>query len=196
MKIFVLLLAGMLTACATEPKLNTADIQYYSKHEPVSSKTSVALAKLTDTEATTCIRVIDNRTRTATQGWDFPRPQVKDWLIEGLESRLGVTVVFSANDDPLPPYLALETLYIKHIATTMAGVTVLRAYGETESLAFRGNMTRLNWNGTNREYSRVLSQSLDAAIAKLPLPAIIQTDCPSEETAAVKPSAASSAISW
>ena len=171
------LTAGVIAGgCAVDSKLKTADIRYYSQHEPLTLETATVPIGV-DASDGMCIRVVDTRKRTVAEGWSFPRDQVRDWLIEGLESRLGVVAEFTEEAPEEGGYLSLERLYIKHIATSMAGVTVLRAHGSETSRAVRGNMTRMNWNGTSREFSRVLSQSLDDAIAKLPLPAIVNRNC-------------------
>lgn len=186
MRISASLLAAilLLSGCATEPRLRTADIQYYSKQEPLAGGATAALAGIThiDDLEGSCIRVVDERKRTVVQGWSLPKEQIRNWLVKGIESRLGVEVQYLDEPPSSGGYLALETLYIKHIADTMAGVTVLRAYGTETSRAVRGNKTRMNWNGTNREYSRLLSQSLDAAIVALPLSPLIRKHCTSNST--------------
>ncbi len=180
---FFLAACLLFSGCASERKLRTADIHYYSAQEPATDSASAALARIAhlDDLAGTCIRVVDERRRTVVQGWSLPREQIRDWLVRGIESRLGIEVQYLDEPPSSGSYLALETLYIKHIADTMAGVTVLRAHGTETSRAVRGNRTRLNWNGTSREFSRLLSQSLDAAIAALPLPPLIQENCVSVE---------------
>lgn len=173
----IALTAGVIAGgCAVEPKLKTADIRYYSQHEPLTIETATVPVGI-DASDGMCIRIVDARSRTVAEGWSFPRDQVRDWLVEGLQSRLGVVAEYTEEAPESGGYLSLDRLYIKHIATTMAGVTVLRAHGSETSRAVRGNMTRMNWNGTSREFSRVLSQSLDDAIAKLPLPAIVNRNC-------------------
>ena len=182
----VLVFAVLLSGCVTN-ELKTADISYYSKTEAVSEGTAAQLARVDDGG---CVRLIDSRLRTQSQGWSFPREQIQPWLIDGIASRLGVDVEWLDAEPDTGPYLALETLYIKHIATSMAGVVVLRAHGTSDSRAVRGNMTRMNWNGTDREYSRVLSQALDDAVGKLPLPVIVQSSC-SERVDGASPSTGS-----
>ncbi|MEM8816922.1 MAG: hypothetical protein AAGE85_13935 [Pseudomonadota bacterium] len=177
----ILAACALIAGCAAEPKLRTAEIQYYSEQAPVAAGKALAHAGIDDSAEETCIRVVDQRRRTVAQGWSLPKEQIRDWLSEGIESRLGVSVRYSDQPPDTGPYVALETLYIKHISTSMAGVTVLRVYGTESSRAVRGNKTRMNWNGTSREFSRLLSQSLDAAIAALPLRAVIRENCSAGE---------------
>lgn len=170
------LIATVFIGGCVTPELKTAEIGYYSQSPPVEFGTAAKMARL-EPGSTGCLRVTDSRLRTQAQGWSFPPEQIRPWLIEGLRARLGVDIVWLDQAPDEGPYIALETLYIKHIATSMAGVTVLRAHGGATSRAVRGNMTRMNWNGTDREFSRVLSQSLDDAVAKLPLVAVVLPDC-------------------
>ena len=144
---------------------------------PTSGSSATAIAGIED-PAGTCIQVVDERKRFVLHGWLLPKSQIRDWLIEGIESRLGVPVSYYSERPDSGNYLALETLYIKNVSTTITGVTVLRVHGSETSLAFRGNQTRMNWGGSDREFSRLLSQSLDAAIVQLPLRALIRQDCP------------------
>ena len=170
----------LLAGCSVQRGHKTADIYYYSLHAPIAAEQVVTPPGI-DAAAGMCLRVVDERRRTKAEGWSLPKEQIRGWLVSGIESRLGITVEYSEEAPTSGAYLALERLYIKHIATSMAGVTVLRAYGSEASRAVRGNMTRMNWNGTSREFSRLLSQSLDDAIAKLPLAAIVNRNCePSE----------------
>ncbi|MEM1261352.1 MAG: hypothetical protein AAGH76_03070 [Pseudomonadota bacterium] len=170
-----LIAAAVSLGGCVSTELKTADISYYSKAEEVAAGTGAQLARVITERA--CVRLIDERIRTEAQGWSFPREQIKTWFTEGITARLGVETVWLERAPAQGPYLALETLYIKHIATSMAGVVVLRAHGFEDSRAVRGNMTRMNWNGTDREFSRVLSQALDEAISKLPLPVVVQASC-------------------
>ncbi|MEO0576123.1 MAG: hypothetical protein AAF004_11730 [Pseudomonadota bacterium] len=152
-----------LSACGS-PGLKTADISYYSKQSPVPAIDG-------------CIFVLDARLRTEAHGWSLPKPEMRGWLVDGIAARSGARTVYVSDPPALAPFMTLDRVYIKHIATSMAGVAVLTAHTAGEAQTVRGNMTRLNWSGNNNEFSRILSQALNKAIARAPIADLLRSDC-------------------
>lgn len=163
-----------LSACSV-PRLMTADISYYSQQSPVDA--NALLPEASDPRKSHCLFIVDARERTSTSGWSFPRDMIGPWFLGGVQARLGLETHLLPAAPAEGPYLALDNVYIKHIATSMSGVTILRAHDRESSNAYRGNQTRLNWNGTDREFSRILSQSLDSALVKVPVASLVRSDC-------------------
>lgn len=158
---------GLLGCVA--PSLRTAEITYYSKQSPVKERSG-------------CVFVWDARLRTEAHGWSLPKSQLQDWLVDGIEARTGIKVVYSLTQPAEPPYITLKRAYIKHIATSMAGVAVLAAYTVDDTTNSRGNMTRLNWGGSSEEFSRVLSQALNKAIAQVSMASLTRHSCQQKST--------------
>lgn len=176
MRVVIALLFLLLGSACSGPGLRTTDLRYYSTQTPVPAEEAVVPVGIDPSDGL-CLRVVDTRLRTEAEGWSFPREQIQTWLVDGLSARLGMAIEYSDQAPDAGGYVALERLYLRHIATSMAGVAVLRAHGTEASRTVRGNRTRLNWNGTSTEISRVLSQALDNAITKLPLPAVVNRNC-------------------
>lgn len=175
----VLFWPALLTVagCAeTIPQPESANVSYYSVTGPVRRGAIAAHLGISNPEDA-CIRIVDERQRTVAENWSLPREQIRDWLVEGIQSRLGLTAEYTDESPAAGGYLALESLYIRRISTTMTAVTVLRAYGSERSRAVRGNSTLSNTAASDRATSRVLSASLDDAMKKLPLQPIINRNC-------------------
>lgn len=114
-----------------------------------------------------CLWVVDGRTRTEYYGWSFPKEQILDWLGEGIAYRLSAVAVPAEAVPAGEPYIHLLKAYIKHVSTTMTSVAVIEVSDGTDIEVFRGNETRLNWGGSDKEFSRILSIALDDALSNI-----------------------------
>ena len=122
-----------------------------------------------------CVPVTDERRRTTSENWSFPDDQVARWLRGGIEQRFGRGSIRAERGRP--GAVALQTLYIKQVDTTMSGVVVLAVDDGAGPRRARGNVTRMNWMGTDREYSRLLSDALDEALGRLDVSAVAFVPC-------------------
>lgn len=156
------------TGCASGGPM-TAEITYTSEAEPVAPAAGG-----------TCVYAHDARARTLVGGWSLPRDLLRPWLTDGLAARLGVPVIYVAQPPERGPYIALERVYIRHMATSMAGITVLRVHDGGVAEAYRGNETKVNWWGSDAEFSSLLSHSLDKAAVQIPAEPLYRTDCPAQ----------------
>ncbi len=87
------------------------------------------------------------------------------WLREGIGSRTKHAAAFTNTEsDPAAFELSLERAYVKHIATSMSGIVVLRAQRNGEHEYYRGQAPLVNWWGAKREYTHALNRALDIAL--------------------------------
>lgn len=160
-RVCLLILAGLLAGCASQD----------SSPHPISLRyhyTETAQARAPDLSGP-CVWIADARRRETFAGVIMPRDEVITWLRDGVEANLELAAAPIRDQALTSPYILLTKAYINGIATSISGIVVLRVHDGSKTHVVRGRATRLNWWGSNAEYSNLLSDALDDALFNLPV---------------------------
>ena len=118
-------------------------------------------------EDTKCVWVVDARPREEVYGFLISRSAIQEWVANGIAEKLGIeaAITFTAPEDD--SYLKILKAYIRPIATSISAMVVIEVSNEASSEIVREQFTRTNWNGSDEEFSRLLSQALNGALYKI-----------------------------
>ena len=155
-------LAMSVAGCATpvaEPR--PLSLVYDSRHD------GIELAK---GAVEPCVWIEDQRRQTSFYGYDISSSDTTSWLQAGVLNQFGAKALVGDVRNNKGMHLAVTRAYVNPGAYALTGVVVLRAtWGENDQV-YRGQETRTNWWGSDKELQNVLTVALDNALGKVTLP--------------------------